>query len=170
MTYDALLLRTAATDLLASAVACYSEVDNAPDLPAETYVAHGVVAIDDTCEALIVHAQRIRWEPQSAEQRCVVIPIVRFGVTVIRCNTALQADGVLLSGYQEISLDLLDDLSTLMIGLRRQAQDGDLFPSFPGIECDQVQLIDGEPAEPGNLLRWRMSVEVRITSPYTPGS
>ena len=80
-----------ATDLLASAKACYAAPE-APTIPDIQLVTHGMLPAVD-CPFLAVTMTAITADVLASKPRCAVVPSVTFRIWVVRCFPTLDNQG-----------------------------------------------------------------------------
>lgn len=149
-------------DLLAETleVATAGLVDPAADPPARRYVAHGDPAWD--CDQLTVHLVRI--QPVLIESRaetCTVIPQATIAIVLLRCVTALEADGV--PNAQLLNTEntqLAIDGPAMFKHFTRQWATG-AFPS--GHACKALKWRNLLPLAPqGAYAGWRIEYDLKL--------
>lgn len=147
-------------ELLDEAVAALDTTEGAADAPTRRYISHSEPAWD--CEQLTVHVVSVTPKPVDPRgDSCVLIPVARVAVTLIRCVTALEDEGFPDAAIlQEENRQLAVDGPALFKYLTRQWATG-VWPS--GLPCRAVKWRALEPKPPaGGFAGWRVEADITL--------
>jgi hypothetical protein len=98
-----------------------------------------------------------------------VVPIIDLAVTLLRCGAPLPAESGDPPGPSTITDHaeaMFHDGWILYAALLSAWSTGDLFPSFPGLDCAEVKFDALAPLGPkAEIAGWRIPLSVTLTAP-----
>jgi hypothetical protein len=147
-------------DLLDQAVAALDTTEAAVDAPVRRFISHSEPSYD--CEQLTVHLVSVTPKPVDPRgDACVLIPVARVAVTLLRCVTALEDEGMPdHATLQAENHQLAIDGPALFKYLTRQWAEG-TWPS--GLPCRAVKWRALEPKAPaGGYAGWRIEADIEL--------
>lgn len=157
---DATAVAEILDELLDEAVAALDTTEEAEDAPTRRFISHSEPAYD--CEQLTVHLVSVTPKPVDPRgDSCVLIPVARVAVTLLRCVTALEDEGIPdHDTLQAENRQLAVDGPALFRYLTRQWATG-AWPS--GLPCRSVRWRALEPKAPaGGYAGWRVEADITL--------
>jgi hypothetical protein len=169
---DGDIFPTLLTDLRDAVLRAYS---SAGDPPPEIRISAGLRATVDIGEGCadriwLILQQVIPSTIAGGEVPCLVMPQAVLTVDLQRCWPTLDQGGrVDVKGEETAALRIARDASILWYGLMAQRQDGTLFSSFVGLDCEAVRPGQTIPVGPlGGSAGFQLPIRVDISGARRP--